>query len=85
MQPARVCLHPMGKEFRQIIDAIAQQAAAVSGSRPDVLSLLIAQRISISLQRETARAILRRRVEHDFSSVAEAPDRPAILQTDLWQ
>ena len=53
----------MGKDFRTVIDAIGKQAATVSGLRSDLQSLIIAQRISATLQRENARTILRRRVE----------------------
>ena len=50
----------MGKQFRQVVDSVAKQTAAVTGAPPEFCSLLIAQRISITLQRENARAILRR-------------------------
>ena len=44
----------MGKDFRTVIDAIGKQAATVSGLRSDLQSLIIAQRISVTLQRENA-------------------------------
>ena len=75
----------LGTEFRQILDSIAKQAAAVSGLRIDCHSLLIAQRISVTLQKENARAILRRRVE-PLDGVAQGlVERPAVSPSDPWE
>ena len=73
----------MGKDFRSVVDSIGKQAAAVSGSRPDFHSLLIAQRISVTLQRENARAILRRRVD-GVEQQPQASQRLAVISTDIW-
>ena len=48
---------------RGVVDWIAQKSAAVHNERPSAISLKVAQRISCTLQRENARAILRRRTE----------------------
>ena len=74
----------MGKDFRSVVDAIGRQAAAVSGLRPDFHSLLIAQRISISLQRENARAILRRRVD-GIDLQPQTSERLTVISMDIWQ
>ena len=75
----------MGKQFRQVLDSIAKQTAAVTGLRSDFCSSLIAQRISVTLQRENARAILRRLSERPDDSAVRSMDRPAVLHADLWQ
>ena len=74
----------MGKDFRSVVDSIGKQAAAVSGFRHDFHSLLIAQRISVTLQRENARAILRRRVD-GVEQQPQASQRLAVISTDTWQ
>ena len=75
----------MGKQFRQVLDSIAKQTAAVTGLRSDVCSSLIAQRISITLQKENARAILRRLLERPDDNAARSTDRPAVLHADPRQ
>jgi len=75
----------MGKQFRQVLDSIAKQTAAVTGLRSDFCSSLIAQRISVILQRENARAILRRLSERPDDNAARSTDRPAVLHADPWQ
>ena len=49
-----------GGSFRGMVDWIAQTASAVHSEAKSAISLRIAQRVSASLQRENARAILRR-------------------------
>ena len=68
----------MGKDFRTVIDAIGKQAAMVSGLRSDFHSLLITQRISATLQRKKARAVLRRRVELQEDGAAHSMERPSV-------
>ena len=75
----------MGKDFRVVTDAIGKQAAAVSGHRSDFHSFLIAQRISVTLHRENARAILRRRVENVDDQQSRAPERLTVFPMDIWQ
>ena len=75
----------LGSEFRQILDSIAKQTAAVSGLRTDFHSLLIAQRISVTLQKENARAILRRCTEPLEGVVQRSVERPAVSPSDLWE
>ena len=75
----------MGKDFRMVVDAIGKQAATVSGLRSDFQSFLIAQRISVTLQRENARAILRRRVERGVDDEPQLTQRPTVVPTNIWQ
>ena len=49
-----------GKTARQVLDAVAKHVSAVRYTEPDAESLSIAQRLSCSLHRENARAVLRR-------------------------
>jgi len=49
--------------FRAVVDWIARGNAATHHKDQSAVSLRIAQRISCSLQRENARAVLRRQVE----------------------
>ena len=49
--------------FRRTVDWIARNAAAANHEDATVVSLRIAQRISCSLHRENARAILKRKVQ----------------------
>ena len=49
-----------GRTSRKTLDTISKHLAAARGDRDDQTSLLIAQRLSIALHRETARAILKR-------------------------
>ena len=74
----------LGTDFRQILDSIEKQAAAGSGLRVDFHSLLVAQRISVTLQKENARAILRRRTEYPEGSIQQSAERPPISQPILW-
>ena len=75
----------MGTQFRQVLDSIAKQTAAVTGLRSDFCSSLIAQRISVTLQRENARAILRRLSERPDDNAAWSTDGPAVLHAVPWQ
>ena len=75
----------MSKQFRKVVDSIAEQTAAVTGFRRDFCSLLIAQRISISLQRENARAILRRLSEPHGDNTEHSTERPAVHMGEVWQ
>ena len=45
---------------RRTLDGFAKEIAAATHTEPSAVSLRIAQRISVSLQRESARAVLRR-------------------------
>ena len=75
----------MGKQFRKVVDSIAEQTAAVTGLRSEFCSLLLAQRISISLQRENARAVLRRLSEQHEDNSARSTERPAVHLAEMWQ
>ena len=57
-------------QMRRVIDFIAQRQASMTSKSDELASLRIAQRISISLQRENARAVLRRRVPGIAQNVA---------------
>ena len=70
--------------FRRMIDWIASSSAASSHEDPAAVSLRIAQRIACSLQRENARAILRRRV-NGVEQQPHASQRLAVISTDIWQ
>ena len=67
--------------FRGVADWLAQKSAAALNEKPSAISLRMAQRISCTLQRENARAIMRRQVEKVFpalgSSWAELADTSA--------
>ena len=67
-----------------MLDAVAKSVEAVLPHEGEAASLRIAQRLSISLQRENARAIIRRlaALEHDSGepSSGEAPQ----LEPSLW-
>ena len=52
---------------RRVLDWIAAGQAAVSGQSKEMASLNIAQRLSIALQRENARAVLKRAAAPCFS------------------
>ena len=52
----------MSSSLRSAIDCIAKAGASLGNDSQASLSLRIAQRISCSLQRENARAVLRRMV-----------------------
>ena len=75
----------MGKQFRKVVDAIAEQTASVTGSRSELCSLIIAQRISVALQRENARAILRRRSEEHRDNFTRSTERPPVQAAVSWQ
>ena len=53
-----------GKEARQVLDGLAKAIAATQPNSAESASLRIAQRLSITLQRENARAVLKRLAEH---------------------
>ena len=56
-----------GKTARQTLDDIAKHVSSSWNDAPDRVSLTLAQRLSMSLHRENARAILRRiREAHQF-------------------
>ena len=75
----------MGKHFRKVVDSIVEQTAAVTGFRSEFCRLLIAQRISITLQRENARAVLRRLSEQHDDNTARSTERPAVHPAEMWQ
>ena len=58
----------MPPHLRKVIERIAEETAPLHFQEKEVVSLRIAQRISVSLQRETARAVLRRQ-RTDFDDV----------------
>jgi hypothetical protein len=58
------------KAARKVLDEIAKRAATVWNDKPEIASLAIAQRLSVTLHRENARAVMRRR--------GEAPPLPGV-------
>ncbi len=52
---------------RRVLDMVASSMAAVWNERQESASLRVAQRLSCSLQRENARAILRRLAKPDLA------------------
>ena len=55
---------------RRVLDWLAAGQSAIRGQHKDMTSLIIAQRLSVALHRENARAIMKRGVE---TAVAPAP------------
>ena len=70
------------KTARQVLDLIAKHVEAATGLESEVASLEIAQRLSITLQRENARAVLRRISEVEAGS-AES-EWPLADEPSLW-
>ena len=62
-----------GADARAVIGSIARCVAAARSIEPAAASLEIAQRISIALHRENARAILKRRLWAGGSGEEEEP------------
>ena len=60
-----------GKAARQTLNAIAKSTSAPSRGSADLASLRIAQRLSTTLHRENARAILRRPHQPDQADVVD--------------
>ena len=57
-------------QARALFDALAREAAASTREQPEALSLRLAQRMSCALQRETARAVIRRQAEREAAPVS---------------
>jgi len=70
-----------GKTARQTLDAIAKGVSASAGDSAEVACLRIAQRLSVTLQRENARAILRRLRQPEQ---AEMADELAVNEMPRW-
>ena len=70
------------KSARQTLDYIAKQIGTASKERHEVSSLALAQRLSISLQRDNARAIFRRLVDPVQTS---SKDPMPTFGTSTWQ
>ena len=68
--------------FRRMVDWIARSAAAANHETPAAVSLRIAQRIACSLQRENARAVLRRHA--DTQGAPETSAWAEIDSSDPW-
>ena len=60
-----------GTDACQTLDAIAKGGATAWNEAPEAISLRIAQRMSMTLHRENARAILRRRQALEAAPVIE--------------
>ena len=70
------------KEARRVLDAIAKHVHAACNSDAEIASLRIAQRVSVTLHRENARAVLRRlsdTVDEEVSDMALAD-----WAADMW-
>ena len=79
----------LGKEMRQIMDAVAKSISATQPKSNESASLRVAQRVSITLHRENARAIVKRLSEaaEDMNIISSLPTEtgeavPSILP--LW-
>ena len=66
--------------FRRVIDWISKSSALANNEEQSSVSLLVAQRISCSLRRENARAILRRQMMDE----AESHMQSAWATTEAW-
>ena len=73
------------KEARQVLDAIAKHTAAAWNLPHEEASLKIAQRLSMTLQRENARAILKRLGDPSPEPTAVQDGHTATPVIDLWQ
>ena len=71
------------KTARQILDGIAKHVKAAWNMEEEVASLRIAQRLSVTLQRENARAILRRLYEPSHDIEHNTPDT-LLSEAELW-
>ena len=68
---------------RKVVDWISRQAAAIQQEDPATVSFKIAQRISCTLHRENARAILRRQAARPVSSFQPSGWDNSSLQADF--
>ena len=73
-----------GKEARQVLDAIVKRMTSVWNSEEEVASLRIAQRLSMTLQGENARAVLRRLGDAATAEAGLGGDFQTS-EIDLWQ
>ena len=71
-----------GAGARGVIGALARCVAAARNVEPSVASLELAQRISIAFHRESARAILKRRLWAGDERAGDEPEE-ASLDADL--
>ena len=69
------------KTAREMLDCIAKSVATAWREDNEIASLAIAQRLSVTLHRENARAIVRRRREATPTAV---PDAAAADEPGLW-
>ena len=69
------------KAAREVLDTIAKSVATQWKEDNEVASLAIAQRLSVTLHRENARAIVRRRQEPTLTA---APDAVPADEPGLW-
>ena len=72
-----------GPAARRILDAVARTWSAMTADEPEQVSLNIAQRLSCSLHRESARAVLRRL--GDGSDTESCPAWSPGAPLPLWQ
>ena len=70
---------------RRTLDGFSTEIAAAQRSEPAAVSFMIAQRISCSLQRESARAILRRRPCGRAPALAAAGWDAVLADQVAWQ
>jgi len=70
---------------RQVFDRLAKRAAAATGEEPSLVSLRIAQRTSVALHRENARAILKRLTTLSVEEPKSGWDEAAAEADELWQ
>ena len=73
-----------GKEARQVLDAVAEAIATVHPNSSQSSSLQIAQRLSISLQRENARAVLKRVTDSHDDEVLPPADEEEPQFPVMW-
>ena len=72
------------KNARRVLDHIAKHIASAWNMEEEVASLRIAQRLSVTLQRENARAVLRR-LEEELADDAMQGGGFQASGVDLWQ
>ena len=69
------------KTARGVLDSIAKSVASTWNENNEIAALAIAQRLSVTLHRENARAVVRRRRE---GPSAATPDAAQADEPGLW-
>ena len=69
------------KTARGVLDSIAKSVASTWNENNEIATLAIAQRLSVTLHRENARAVVRRRHE---STLTAPPDAVGADEPGMW-